>query len=662
MGIGAVLNPASGQGTTKIKGQSIQEFLSTGGRAAWKAKQSGGVHANFDPADDEDGPISDKDLFFQPSPFDGNTGGDGGSGNGSNAGGFRNTFVNDPCLDPPPPNFARTVQSETEIAVYNPAGNGRDGDDDSNSADNSDYGRNHGGRLMVAGYNDSYGFYNNRQGLSGFAYSTDGGKLWIDASGLPPMVPSGAPAGTLGSDAYFGDPWLVVDNSPRTFRVGNQRISQSGGVFYYASLYQTVAGLATISVNRGQFRVAPQQVPVESKANSRCENNPAAFGVPDPPPFVQERIIWEAPVVAVPPPFLGQNNDAFLDKESLYVDQETGFLYLTYVRIAADGATPIEMVRSFDGGRTWTPPTIIVPNLDDTFNTATMPVVTPTGRVIVTWHARTFPSPAFVEREQRIEVAFSDDGGNTFGPPVIVTTVNPQAEPPGYNRGRTMILNVPYINVDRGRDDGRTTEGERQQKGFGNVYITYFSGLTAFAQAPAPPTRTFARVADIYLSTSTTDGTTWRPRQKVNDDNTQTSHVFPSVQVNDKNEVFVTWLDRRLDPRNLLTDTWGEISEGKRLSTGTTTGAGDFRITDVSTDWVARADARPNFGDYNSSEVIDYRDFVSIWSDGRFPTPVPLTQTPTGGYTRPASGAATPDVLMAIVGRGARKGPVDQDH
>ena len=29
-----------------------------------------------------------------------------------------NTFVNDPCLDPPPPRRDRTVQSETEIAVF----------------------------------------------------------------------------------------------------------------------------------------------------------------------------------------------------------------------------------------------------------------------------------------------------------------------------------------------------------------------------------------------------------------------------------------------------------------------------------------------------------------------------------------------------------------
>jgi hypothetical protein len=145
---------------------------------------------------------------------------------------------------------------------------------------------------------------------------------------------------------------------------------------------------------------------------------------------------------------------------------------------------------------------------------------------------------------------------------------------------------------------------------------------------------------------------------KVNDDNTNTSHVFPSVQVNKRGTVFVTWLDRRVDPAaNLLTDTWGAFSNSGGRCFGR-----NIRITDVSTDWVARADARPNFGDYNSSEVVDFDNFLSIWSDGRFPKPVPLTTLPGGGVTRPASGAATPDVLMAIVGNGSDgKGDGDGD-
>ena len=592
------------------KGKDIRRFLSQGGIAAYEAirarapvplRQLAAI-----PGDGEDegdrGLIPDGELGISDSQMPA----DPGVGSVPGAG-LANYFVNDPCLDPPPEapfpeNFRRTVQSETEIAVLNSVRG--DQDDDGRS-----------GRLMAAGYNDSFGFYNNTQGLSGYAYSTNGGRSWVDGGGLPPLVKTGLPAGTPGQDAYFGDPVLVVHHRTKAF--------------YYASIYQQASGLFTLSVNRGHFRFAPAQG-VESKSNTRCSGNPAAFGIPDPPPFLAERIVWEKPVVAVP---LFDPGD-FIDKEWLHVDQRTGFLYLAYVRFGADGSTPLELVRSFDGGQTWTAPTVIVPNLDDTFNTGVQPITTASGRVIVTWFARTFSLVTGAETEQRIEVAISDNGGNSFGPPIVVNRVNAQAEPLGYNRGRTQILNVPYIAVDRGRNDGEEDDEDRRSSSFGNVYVTYFSGRTPF---PRPATG-FARAADILLSTSRDGGRTWGPAVKVNDDKTDTSHVFPSVQVNKRGTVFVTWIDRRVDPvRNLLNDTWGAFSRNQGRSVG-----GNFRITNVSTDWLVRADAQPNFGDYNSSAVIDFDSFGSIWSDGRFPEGTFIDR---GRVRR----AATPDTLFAII-------------
>jgi hypothetical protein len=667
---GRMVKKVSGQGTSgrTVKGQAIGSLLSSGGSAARQAAQrlqaSGPrTQAATSPEDPLEGLIpTDKleaGLTYKPGPGDPSGGGGGGGNGGSGSG--RNVFVNDPCLDPPPTapfpeNFRRTVQSETEIAVLNNVRGARDdeernhhfdhsrnddGDDESEGSDGS-------GKLMVAGYNDSYGFYNNNQGLSGFSYSTNGGKNWIDGGGLPPIVKAGLPAGTLGQDAYFGDPVVQVHHRSRTF--------------YYSSIYQQADGTFTLAVNRGKFRVAPQQVLVESKANTRCEGNPAAFGVPDPPAFVRRRIIWEPPVVAVP---LFDPAD-FIDKEWLYVDQRTGELYLAYVRIGADGSTPLELVRSFDGGHTWTAPSVIVPNLNDTFNTGVQPITTPTGRVIVTWYARTFfLSPPFQDVSDRIEAAYSDNDGVTFGSPVLVANVNPQREPPGYNRFRDQILNGPYIAVDKGKDDGARPGSDdedsedrecRRRSGYGNVYITYFDGVTPLTQPPAPPTLVFLRAGEIHLSRSTNNGTSYGPEVKVNDDNTRTSHVFPSVQVNKSGTVFVTWLDRRVDPaRNLLTDTWGAFSNNKGQSFGS-----NIRITDVSTDWIVRADAQPNFGDYNSSEVINFDEFASIWSDGRFPPPIPLPQNPP--FTRPANRAATPDSLMAIVGNGAAGNSGNHDH
>src|SRR5712692_6334980 len=124
----------------------------------------------------------------------------GGRGNGR----YADTFVNDPCLDPAPPGRAGTVQSEPEIAVLNTSGSM--------------------GKKIVAGYNDTRGFSDRNGGLSGFAYSTDGGGTWIDGGGLPPLISGPGTASDDGKDAYFGDPVVVVDHATQRF--------------FYASIYK----------------------------------------------------------------------------------------------------------------------------------------------------------------------------------------------------------------------------------------------------------------------------------------------------------------------------------------------------------------------------------------------------------------------------------------
>jgi hypothetical protein len=575
---GGLASQAAGQVETlqelknkKFKGQPFEDLAS-----------SGAIAAAFGP----DQPISSPGELKR-----------GGHDNGRGG----NTFVNDACLDPPPTapdpeRRRRTVQSETEIAVLNTQGSM--------------------GKKMVAGYNDSWGFYNRRQGLSGFAYSTNGGNTWIDGGGLPPVQPGEGPAGS--GDGYFGDPVVVVHHQSQTF--------------YYASIYLSTAGYFTLSVNRGRFTSAPPPN-VESVSNTRCLNRPEKHGIPDPPSNQKERITWEPPVEAVLPPFLGAGNQDFLDKEWLYVDQGTGTLYVTYTRFEPDGETPIELVRCIGcaNNPTFTtgdfgPPTVIVPNELTEFNQATQAFTTPTGRVIVTWFARTFNPTFTVELQQRIEYAYSDADGApfSFSPEQLVAVVNPQGEPPGYNRLRPTILNAPYIFVDHGSDDGVDTPQEQARSGFGNVYITYFSGKTPLGGS------TITKDADIFLSRSTNNGTTFGPPVKVNDDNTNTVHVFPSVQANKHGDVYVAWIDRRQDPAaNVFNDTYAAVSKNQ----GTSFGHNKLQ-TDVSTSWFTRADARPNYGDYNSSELLGFNQFVTIWADGRF-------RPPGGDF-------ATPDAIFTI--------------
>jgi hypothetical protein len=541
----------------------------------------------------------------------------GGRANGR----YADTFVNDPCLDPAAPQRDGTVQSEPEIAVLNAP---------SSMA-----------KKMVVGYNDTAGFSDRNRGLSGFAYSTDGGGTWIDGGGLPPLVQGSGTVDDNGKDAYFGDPSVVVDQATQRF--------------FYASIYKLPDGSYTLSVNRGTFQLASAQG-VESASNTRCLNDPTQTGVPDPPQQAQQRIIWEPPVVAVRPTEavggvivnVSQSQD-FLDKPWLSVDQATGTLYLTYTRFAFDGETPLELARckgcalkSTFTSADWDGPYTIVPNEPNTLNqgavatTTTRPgVAGGPPRVVVTWFARTFVLAAIgtsglsatnrTETQQRIGYAYSDDDGMTWSGDKTIAVVNPQSEPPGYNRGRQSgIANVPSIAVDKGADDGVVTSGETSQTGFGNVYVTYFSGNYAL------PAR--AQEANIFVSRSTDNGTTFGPPVKVNDDPGTTSHVFPTVQVNKNGSVFVGWLDRRNDPTsNVLTDTWASVSKDYGQ-----TFAPNRIQSDVSTSWWVRSDARPNFGDYISSDLLGFGTFAIVWADGRF--------RPPGGQ------AATPDTIFTIAG------------
>ncbi len=608
-----ILAPAGSVGTAtgqagdlrgaRIKGQPIEDLLSSGGFAA----------------------VYGSDLSFDTDQTRGEV-----MRGLRDAGRGGNTYVNDPCSDQSPANPVltrrrRVVQSETEIAVLNTSGSM--------------------GKRMVAGFNDSYGFYDNRQGLSGFAYSLDGGSNWVDGGGLPPKVPAvgtGNPPTTFpaGADRYFGDPVVVAHHKTQTF--------------YYSSIYLSTNGYFTIGVNRGRFVQAAAGTP-ESQSNTRCLNDPSQFEVPD-PATNKERVVWDAPVEAVIPPYVVSGD--LLDKEWLYVDQRTGTLYLTYTRFTATGETPIEMVRcvacAFKTGpltaADWTTPSVIVPNELFDFNQATQPITTPTGRVIVTWIMRRFSTVApFPEIENRIEYAYSDDDGVTWTSERLIAIVNPQREPNGYNRLRATILNAPYIAVDKGEDDGVDTAPETRRNEFGNVYVTYFSGKT-----PLPLTGVI-KAADIFVSRSANDGVSFDAPVKVNDDATNTTHLFPTVQANKNGSVFVDWIDRRNDPvDNRLNETWANVSHDGGLSYGP-----DRLVSDVATTWFVRADARPNMGDYNSSDLLGFNSFVVIWADGRFPPPINRTCAATTAVPCPVGTPqpnATPDVIFGIA-NGLGEGP-----
>src|SRR4029077_15196144 len=105
------------------------------------------------------------------------------------------------------------------------------------------------GKHLVAGFNDAQGFCGSpfgvactpQAGLSGYAFSSDGGVTWTDGGAPPVFTVNGHPVFTR------GDPWLDWGGSDG---------EEDGGItYYYANLSvdATTGAELGVSVHRGHF-------------------------------------------------------------------------------------------------------------------------------------------------------------------------------------------------------------------------------------------------------------------------------------------------------------------------------------------------------------------------------------------------------------------------
>jgi hypothetical protein len=330
-----------------------------------------------------------------------------------------NILINDPQLPLPDGLLGR---SETTIAA---SGNGK---------------------FLLAGWNDADGFcgppFNAPctppavPGLSGYAYSYDGGQTWTD--GGAPFVVS-----TSGGDKVTrGDPAMDVGG------YGND-------TFYYANLAVDTTspspGIGGMTVHAGSFSA-----------------------------FLDKELI------AV---------DKRGRSDSVYVSV-TNFKEVAGIPFFGFGQ--IEVYYSTDGAATFNrsivqpDETISVPLNEGIINQGSEPAVGPDGTVYIAWE-RGFLSPFYGQAAAgvypQIVAAASSDGGVTWTPRVLVSDICAGAlfPPAGYNRDNTnefpriaVAQNGPY----RGRvyvvyQDCQLANGGTQAEtgGFGNadtdIYLSY---------------------------------------------------------------------------------------------------------------------------------------------------------------------------------------------
>jgi hypothetical protein len=342
------------------------------------------------------------------------------------------------------------------------------------------------GHTVVVAYNDSGSFFEtffSPRGLSfsGYASSSDGGKSFIDRGFLNP-----------GPDFFnflSGDP-VVTCGDANTFFLSN--------IFSN----EFVAGVSVSkSVDGGQT--------------------------------------FADPVVAV-------GKDHFfhiVDKPWMASDPSNpNKLYVTYTDFDFSGTLctgfreAIELVKSVDGGATWSSPTTIDNGCSPNFDQGSNAAVDGAGNVFVAWEQ--FPSLLLTNE---IDIRKSSDGGATFGPKAVVGIVTPVGSPFGLLQGGFRNNEFPSLAIDLSGAPGK-----------GPLYIAWNDGALGVT-ADFFGTYNFG---DALVSRSDNGGVTWSNPVRVNDDpvGSPTDHYLPGIAVDRNGAVGICFYDRRRDPQNFLID------------------------------------------------------------------------------------------------------------
>lgn len=357
------------------------------------------------------------------------------------------------------------------------------------------------GHTVVVGFNDSGSLVESLllgpggASLNGVARSDDQGATFTDLGFLNP--------GPSVFDFLAGDP--VVGCT-------------SGNTFYYASLFQT-----------GTPPVFLSAISVSKSTNGG--------------------LTFTNPVRAVAKP----TGTHLLDKDWMAVDPtDANRLFVTYTDFDSSlnscgrtltGAiirrTAIELVRSTDGGMTWSAPVVIDQVCGANFVQGSQVAVGPSGETYVAWErfVAGFTGP------RSLRIRRSNDQGATFGPTVVADSVTPSGDGFALQGGFRNFF-TGSLAVDRSGgptngfvylawDDGR------------NLRVPDFGGINGFYG-----------YSDILVRRSADGGLTWSPAVRVNDnpeplENGRGSDQYqPGIAVDHRGRVGVCFYDRRQDEFN----------------------------------------------------------------------------------------------------------------
>lgn len=455
------------------------------------------------------------------------------------------------------------------------------------------------GSYVVEAWNDSTGFFStcpaprNKEELTGFAFSNNGGASFVDEGGVPNNICSQYIA--------FGDPSVEV--------------YQTGGntYFYITSLFLPVSGTpetalvltACVVQGSGSSATLSCNQPIFAAVSSDCAN------------------------------FSGFEVCSFLDKEFMTIDRNRHRLYISYAEFGVSAVSPFGQIDLASCNLTnpaapvcsngskfnlaspspVAPYLVVNPGNANCESEGAYPAVDPaSGDVYVgyefNWATNFFnpvcfstPTQNVVERVPQSCLGFPKSSCRAahFAQAAIDIVSMDTAFVPGYNR--FPAADFPRIAVSDAAGTVSIVWNDARQVVLGSILLQSYN-LGSLAPVQSSPVT-------------------------LNNDKTGALHFMPALRYVGTNGLLnVSWYDRRNSgPNGTLTDVYAALGVNPRQSS---TPASNVRVTDVASDWNAvSSDIVPNFGDYTDNYVPPGTNHLfDAWSDGRIGEPQPFEAEP----------------------------------
>lgn len=471
------------------------------------------------------------------------------------------------------------------------------------------------GNYVVEEWNDGTGFFagcgspNYKEELSGYGFSSDGGKTFTDLGGLP------------NKDCANGSRW-EGDPSVGTY-------SASGSTYFYlSSLYECTSTSGCPNQTLGGVAVAVTACKVTGSTLS-CGQ----------------------PTIVATGNCHGAKNTSttacfpFLDKDYLTVDQNRKRLYITFTDFT-ETSTPSFVTQYNDID-------MAACDLDNPMaprcsngTTNDKPYLTVQSSVIFILNLKTLASESGCEQEGAYPAVRESTGEVYVGYEYNWVT--------NYLGNYTCVNIAPTLVVIRHIPESCLPDPDHTflspcypgafKEDANSIISTDATAIPGYNRGPA---NDFPRIAvsEAYKSVSlvwndsrdtplgdvllqsydldTLDHIQASPVRLNSDDSFEDMHMLPGLRnASSDGLINVTWYDRRGENAGTgKTDVYGALNINPRTET---TPSSNIRITNESTDWLATSSIIiPNFGDYTDNFVSASNTLFVAWSDGRSGVPQP---------------------------------------